>query len=67
MEHNQHGFLKELGLSEKDNQICFDGEKWCANGESYSSVSPSTNGGIGECVYASVDDYERCITNMDKV
>lgn len=30
-------------------------------------MSPSTNGSIGEVVYASLDDYERCIAKMDSV
>lgn len=46
---------------------CFDGEKWCSSGEKYNSVNPSTNQTIGESVYASVEDYERCVKNMESV
>lgn len=67
MEYAKHDFLAKLGLKEKDNHCCFDGEKWSASGESYTSVTPNTNGGIGEVVYASIPDYERCIATMDKV
>ena len=52
MEYSQHSFLKAAGLEEKNNYTCFDGEKWSASGDTFSSVNPSTNQTIGESVYA---------------
>ena len=61
MEYSEHNFLKAGGLEADNNMTCFDGEKWCASGEKYCSVNPSTNKTIRDVVYASVDDYERCV------
>lgn len=67
MEYSQHSFLKAAGLEEKNNYTCFDGEKWSASGDTFSSVNPSTNQTIGESVYANSDDYERCVKKMQSV
>jgi aldehyde dehydrogenase family 7 protein A1 len=63
---NKIKFLSELGLSE-DNYGCYDGKKWCGNGETKYSVNPTTRKNIARFRNATEKEYEECIKNMEAV
>ncbi|KAF8356948.1 alh-9, partial [Pristionchus pacificus] len=57
---SKYGFLKELGLQEKNHGV-FDGS-WKASGPVSQSVNPANNRPIAEIVNGTVEDYERAIS-----
>jgi aldehyde dehydrogenase family 7 protein A1 len=77
--YSQYPFLKDLGL-EEDNHGCYDGKKWSGNGETILALNPTSGKvyiinkikfylfkKIAKIRMASLDEYERCIKNMEEV
>jgi aldehyde dehydrogenase family 7 protein A1 len=61
----QYQFMADLGLSpDVANKGAFNG-KFFASGDMYESLNPSTGEVIGKTQFATVADYEECITAMD--
>lgn len=59
-------FLKRLGL-DKTNVGCFNGSKWEANGDVYTSINPSDNKPIANIIFGNENDYELCLQNMEEI
>ena len=54
-EYSKHSFLKELGIQEKDNFGCFNGE-WFGNGSVITSYNPSTGNPIATIIGVSINN-----------
>jgi len=61
----KYSFLKELGLSAEGNHGVWDGEKWGGSGSEVTSYNPATGEPIATVRTASIDDYERCLKNIE--
>mmetsp|Transcript_31976 Transcript_31976/g.31269 ORF Transcript_31976/g.31269 Transcript_31976/m.31269 type:complete len:122 (-) Transcript_31976:1207-1572(-) len=62
---NKYPFLKELGLSER-NDGCYRDGQWAGNGNEVTQYSPHNNEAIAIVKQASEKDYQDCITAMEK-
>ncbi len=57
---SQYPFLKELGLSETNHGVYYDGH-WAGSGEEVVSVNPATNKPIAKVRMGTKADYEACV------
>lgn len=60
----QYGFLKQLGLQEKNPGV-FDGQ-WKGSGSPVKSICPSNGKVIAEVIQGTRDDYESCVNAAEK-
>ncbi len=66
LDYEKYSFLKEIGI-EQDNLGCFNGYEWCGSGKYTYSVSPATGRNIARIKFASEEEYESCIKNMEAI
>ncbi|KRX07720.1 Aldehyde/histidinol dehydrogenase [Pseudocohnilembus persalinus] len=62
---NKYPFLKELGLKE-DNLGCYYGGKWSGQGQTWTSVNPTTGEQIARIKLATKQEYEEAVKCMEK-
>lgn len=57
----KYGFLKELGLTEKNHGVFAKHGEWFGDGETIESICPANNRPIAAVVQGNVNNYNRCV------
>jgi len=63
---DKYPFLIQIGLA-KENLGCYNGKEWCGSNQTTISVNPADNTNTAIIKLSSEENYEQCISNMQKV
>ena len=64
LDASKYKFLQKLGLTASNSGV-FDGKIWSGSGKIFTSITPTTNRPLLTISSPNLQDYERCIKNMN--